>query len=172
MRPTSGWLCRCHHLSKLYWQLVKNKEISFFFFWLTHGYHSPENGVRVFVCWRKVNTFAKTFSFTFFFGAPTIGTMSLVRNAIPSDLPRLSKSHIFSLLRLRHKRVTVSFAFSFYFPSIQIQLPLNVIAIANQILNCPFYWYFRFDWMNWEIILNKCIQWYLLRFNVIWLLNV
>lgn len=63
------------------------------------------------------------------------------------NFPRRSKSH-HSLL---------------FFVSLIIQLPLNMIAIANQILNCPFYWYFRFSWANSRYYTQCCFLTVLIR---------
>lgn len=81
--------------------------------------------------------------------------------AIPKDFPRLSKSHISPF----HSNDCLG---AFILPLIQIQLPSNVIAIANQILNCPFYWYFRFSRMNRWYYTNVCLMMFG-RGNVIWL---
>lgn len=164
MRPTSGWLCRCHHLSKLYWQLVRNNEISFVWHTLSSQYGKWCARVCVEGKWILLQKLFLSLPFD----VATIVTTFLMRYA--ANFPRLSKSHIFPFCAIATNESLCASHFRFISRLFKFQLPLNVIAIANQILNCPFYWYFRFDWMNCEILLNKCHN--LLRFNVIWLLSV
>lgn len=96
----------------------------------------------LFWLFRQLVKFSFKFCFVcrYWFNAPfpISGALLLLLQLVslgPNLFPRLSKSNISTLIVRSDKNV---------FDGGKRQLPLNLIAITNQKLNCPFYWKFRF----------------------------